>query len=147
MKNMGNSPTVLKAYLALAQAAASTNFSPQLREKIALTVGQVNGCQYCLSAHSLLARNAGVAAPDILKAREGFASNPKEQAILKFAKTIVDKKGSVSDQDVQELKKQGVSDKELVELILIVNESIFTNYFNIITGSEVDFPQAPPLKS
>jgi uncharacterized peroxidase-related enzyme len=145
-KNMGHSAPVLQGYLALSDAAERTSLSPALREKICLTVSQANNCPYCLAAHTILARNAGVAHPDILQARQGIASHPKEKAILTFVKCVVDQRGNVSDTDIQNLKNAGVTDQELVEIILITQVNMFTNYFNLITGTELDFPAAPPLK-
>ena len=145
-KNMGNSGAVLQGYMALQEAVQKTSLSPQLREKIALTVAQANNCNYCLAVHTIQGRDMGVANIDILQARQGMATQPKEKAILKFAQLVVEKRGNVTDQDVQDLKTQGVSDTELVEIILATHINMFTNYFNHITGTEVDFPAAPPLR-
>lgn len=143
--NMGNSPTTLKAYLQLSDAAEQTTLSPQLREEIALIVGQSNHCQYCLSAHSAIAKNLGINEIDILKARHAESSDAKSQAILKFAKTVVENRGNISNQDVASLKAAGVSDKELVEVLLVINVNMFTNYFNLATDTKIDFPLAPEL--
>jgi uncharacterized peroxidase-related enzyme len=139
-QNMGNSPAVLKAYLELSGAAGSTSFSPTLREQIALVVGQANHCNYCLSAHSAIGKSAGLTDEQILQARKGHSSGAKEEAILHFAKAVVDKKGEMTASEVEALKKAGVSDKELVELILVISLNMFTNYFNHITDPVIDFP-------
>lgn len=145
-RNMGNSPAVLKGYFALSDAVGQTSFSPQLREQIALAVGQANSCNYCLAAHTLISKSTGLSDNDIMQARRGLSSNAKDAAILAFVKKVVDKQGNVTDEDVAELKAAGVSDKELVEIILVITVNMFTNYFNHITGTEIDFPQAPTLR-
>lgn len=139
-QNMGNSPAVLKAYLDLSGAAGSTSFSPTLREQIALVVGQANHCNYCLSAHSAIAKAAGLTEEQILQARKGHSQVSKEEAILHFAKAVIEKKGEMTASEVETLKKAGVTDKELVELILLISFNIFTNYFNHITDPVIDFP-------
>lgn len=140
-QNLGNSPTVLKAYLDLSGAAGNTSFSPKLREQIALVVGQSNQCNYCLSAHSAIGKATGLSDDQISAARKGHAKEgAKEEAIIQFAKSVVEKKGAMSAAEVEALKKAGVSDKELVELILLISMNIFTNYFNHITDPVVDFP-------
>lgn len=144
-KNMGNSAAVLKGYFALSDAAAQTSLSPKLREQIALAVGQANQCGYCLSAHTLIGRSTGLQDEEIMLARKGSSAIQKDAALLHFAKKVVDKKGEVSDEDVQELKKAGITDKELAELILVIVVNMFTNYFNLVTGTEIDFPHAPDL--
>jgi uncharacterized peroxidase-related enzyme len=143
--NMGNSAPALKGFLGLSEAAEHTSIPPNLREKIALIVGQINHCEYCLSAHSAGAKRLGISEQDILKARHGEAEDPKNQAILKFAKIVIERRGQVSNQDVASLKAAGVSDAELVDIILLINVNIFTNYFNLITDPKIDFPIAPQL--
>lgn len=144
-KGMGNSPAALKGYFALSDAAAQTSLSPQLREQIALAVAQANSCNYCLSAHCLIAKSTGLGDSAIQQARHGQSANQKDSAILAFAKKVVDKKGHVQGDDVAQLRTVGVSDQELVEIILVITVNMFTNYFNNVTGTEIDFPPAPQL--
>lgn len=145
MQTMGHSPAVLKGYLGLNDAVSQTSLNPKLREEIAIIVGQTNHCNYCLSAHSAIAKGAGISDNEILQARKGLSSDPKTQAILAFAKTVVEKKGAVNDQDVADLKAKGVTDAELTEIILAISLNMFTNYFNHITDPKIDFPVAPKL--
>ena len=49
---IGNSPTALTAYTGF-QSALSKTLDVKTRERIALAVAQVNGCDYCLSAQYL----------------------------------------------------------------------------------------------
>lgn len=142
---MGHSPAVLKGYLGLSEAVNQTSLNPKLREEISLIVSQSNQCNYCLSAHSAIAKMTGLSEKEILDARKGTSQDPKTQAILSFAKTVVEKKGAVSDQDVAALKAKGVTDTELTEIILTITLSIFTNYFNHITDPKIDFPVAAKL--
>lgn len=144
---MGNSQTALKGFLALSDAASHTSFTPQLREQIALVVGEANHCNYCLSAHTLLASKAGLPSQQIMQARHGDATDAKTQAILRFAKQAVEKRGKVTEQELNQVKKAGVNDKELVELVLLIVVNMFTNYFNLIMDTPVDFPLAPKLEA
>lgn len=141
-RHMGNSPVALQAFLALSQAMNRTKLSAKLREQIALIVGQENRCGYCLSAHSAIGKGAGLSDEEISKARLGDSADPKSKAILHFAKVVVDKKGHVSDEDVSALKNAGVTDEELVDVILAIHVNMFTNYFNHIVDPAIDFPLA-----
>lgn len=145
--NMGNSAAVLQGFFGLSDAADKTSLNPKLREQISLVVSQANNCNYCLSAHSAIAKAAGLNDESILQARKGEAQDTKTQAILNFAKTIVDKKGHLSSSEVEKLKSAGINDTELVEIILIVSLTMFTNYFNNITEPKVDFPIVSELAS
>lgn len=144
-QNLGNSPAALTGFLAFNDALNRTSLSPQLREKIALAVAQANECNYCLSAHTLGGKHSGISNEDIILARKGESSDKKTQAILKFVKLVVQNRGKVTDDQVAQLKSAGISDKELTEIILAINVNIFTNYFNLVTGTELDLPEAPQL--
>jgi alkylhydroperoxidase AhpD family core domain len=144
-QNMGNSPAVLKGFLAFSGAAEQTSLSPKVREEIALIVAQSNNCNYCLSAHTAMSKGAGITDQEILQARKGMSQDPKTQAILAFAKLVVEKRGNVTDQDVAALKSKGVTDTEIVEIIMVISVNMFTNYFNHITDPKIDFPVAPKL--
>ena len=129
----------------MSDAAAQTSLSPKLRELIALTVGQANNCHYCLSAHTAIAQHEKIGDQEILLARKGESHDAKTQAVLAFAKHVIEKKGHVTDQEVNALKKAGVNDTEIAEIILVISLNLFTNYFNHITDPKIDFPLAPNL--
>lgn len=140
-QNMGNAPAVLEGYLAFNEAASHTKLSPVLREEISLTVGQANKCNYCLSAHSAGGKALGLDDAAIQSARKGQSKNPKDQAILQFAKQMVENRGHMSDEDVANLKNAGVNDEEMLEIVMLVALNIFTNYFNHLSDPKIDFPE------
>lgn len=142
---MGNSSNALKGFLALSGAASHSSINPKLQELMALAVAEANQCYYCLSAHTAGAKGVGFAEADIIKARKGEASDPKAEAILRFAKVVAEKRGKIGDADIAALRKAGVSDKEIVDAILVIIVNMFTNYFNNITDPDIDFPKAQPL--
>src|SRR5271169_1511583 len=65
------SPAVLTGYLAFSDALSKGVLSAKQREIISLTVAQANECGYCLSAHTLMGKGAGLSPEGIRKAREG----------------------------------------------------------------------------
>lgn len=75
---------------------------------------------------------------------EGEAPEDKKiNAALIFAHTVVRKRGIVSDVDVQGLREAGYNDAAIAEIIAAVSLNIFTNYFNNIAKTVVDFPLIP----
>ncbi len=148
MRTMANSPAVLEAYLGLGNALGKGALQPRLREQIALTVGELNGCQYCLSAHSALGKMVGLGEEEIADSRRGVSPDRKTEAALQFARTVVAERGWVSDDDVAALRAGGTTDAELAEIVGVVALNIFSNYFNHVADTEVDFPEvAPPGNS
>ncbi len=65
-------------------------------------------------------------------------------AALPLSREIVDKRGQLSDRDIQLARQAGLTDGEIAEVANVVL-NIVTNYFNIVAGTDVDFPAAPKL--
>ena len=144
---MANSPAALKAYLGFSQALGEGRLSPRIREQISLVVGEVNSCNYCVSAHTALGKGAGLQDECIINARMGRASDSKEQAVLSFAKKIVHLQGKVENTELDRLRSAGFEEGEICEIVANVALNIFTNYFNHVAATEVDFPVAPEIAS
>jgi uncharacterized peroxidase-related enzyme len=141
MRGMGNSAAFLEGYLSLSGALDHGGLSAKTGKLIALAVAESNECNYCLSAHSYIAANLmKIDSQTIEAAREGNAADTKTAAILKFAQTVVSKKGRVSDSDVAAVKLAGVSEGEIGEIIGHVALNVLTNYFNNTANTEIDFP-------
>ena len=147
MRSMANSPAVLEAYLGFSGSLGKSSLSPKLREQIALTVGEVNRCQYCLAAHTALGRMAGLGAEEIADSRRGASPDRKTEAVLRFARKVVAERGRVSDDDIASIRAAGVVDGEIAEVVAFVALNIFTNYFNHVAETDVDFPNVEPAQS
>jgi uncharacterized peroxidase-related enzyme len=145
ISTMAHSPAVAQAYLGFSGTLAGGSLPAALRERISLAVGEANQCNYCVSAHSFLGSKAGLSESDLLDARHGTASDEKTNAALAFARKIVDDRGHVSDEDVEEVRRAGYTDGEIAEIVANVVLNIFTNYFNHVAEPEIDFPLAPSL--
>ncbi|MGH8105782.1 MAG: carboxymuconolactone decarboxylase family protein [Arenimonas sp.] len=141
MLTLANAPAALNAYVALSGAVAGGVLSAGQRESIAITVAQTNSCGYCLSAHTLLGKGAGLSAEDIRAARDANASTVKNQALLQLSKRIVDARGHLDAADIAAFRNAGGSDAEILETIANVALNIYTNYVNHIAGTEIDFPE------
>jgi uncharacterized peroxidase-related enzyme len=145
VSTMAQSPAVANAYVSFSTALSHGALPAKIREALALTVSEANSCNYCVSAHTFLGGKAGLSEHDILNARRATSDEPKVAAALAFARKINDARGRVNDADVAALRQQGFTDGEIAEIIAHVALNIFTNYFNIAAGTEIDFPVAPKL--
>lgn len=140
-KLMGHSANVLEGFLGFTGALAKGSLSATDREQIALVVAGFNHCQYCASAHTLLAQKAGVTADEAKKNLKGQSDSPRTLSLIQFALKILETKGFVSEADFTAIKDTGFSDEQVVEIIANVCTNIFTNYFNHVAGTEIDFPK------
>lgn len=137
---MAHSPAVLGFYLAGSGALKDAKLTPQLREQIALTSAGINHCDYCASAHTMIGKGLQLSDTDLQAALNGKAADAKAQAALTFASQMIKKHGSVTDAEVQAVRLAGYSDGEILEMVAVVAFQLFTNYFNHVAGTAVDFP-------
>ena len=140
MATVGQAPAALEGYLNFAGALAGGVLSHQMRELISVAVAETNGCEYCLSAHVAGGRAAKLTQSQIDAGREASSADPKINTALRFAQGIVTNLGHVDDAELKQVRAAGWSDEEIVEIVANVGLNIFTNYFNLIAGTETDFP-------
>ena len=137
---MANSPAVLDAYLSFNKAMSSASLPASLREQIALTVAGANGCDYCASAHTAIGSKLGVDRDELTSNLGGTSGDTKVQAGLTFAKAIIESEGWVSDDDLTAVRSAGYTEAEVAEIVAAVALNVFSNYFNHVAGTEIDFP-------
>lgn len=135
-----NSAAALDAIVKFNGALARGELRPRVREAIALTVAEANKCDYCLSAHTAIGQAVGLSDAGIVAAREATSSQAKLSAILAFTSAVVRNRAQIDNGDIAELKTAGVSNAEIVEIVANIALNVFTNYLNIIAGTEIDFP-------
>ncbi|MBS1811155.1 MAG: carboxymuconolactone decarboxylase family protein [Acidobacteria bacterium] len=141
MRTFANSPTALEAYLNFSGTLGGGVLNAMLREQIALTVADANACEYCLSAHTAIGKMVGLDEDELAASRRAASADAKTEAALKFAHQIVVKRGEVLDSEVQAVRAAGYSDAEITEIVAHVALNIFTNYFNHVAQTVVDFPK------
>lgn len=139
---IASSPAALEAYVGFSGGLAKGALAAPTRERIALAVAEVNGCNYCLSAHTYLARNlAKLDDAEITANRNGASNDIKADVAVRFATKLARERGHVSETDVAEVKRAGYSDAEIVEIIAHVALNVFTNTINEALKTEIDFPR------
>jgi uncharacterized peroxidase-related enzyme len=133
-------PAALEGFLGLSGALSKT-LDVRTRERIAIAVAEVNGCDYCLSAHTYLALNLAKIAPeDAELARKGLSTDAKAGAAVRFAVEVAKTRGGVSGADIAAVKEAGFSEAQIVEIVALVTENVFTNFLNKVAETEIDFP-------
>ena len=131
-------------YLAFQNARSS--LSAQAREVINLVVSQVNSCQYCLSAHTVIGGMVGFTPEQIIEIRRGGASfDPRLDALAKLVKNIASERGHADPARVQAFLDAGWTQENLVDTIVVIGDKTVTNYLHGTTQVPVDFPAAPAL--
>lgn len=129
----------------LAYQGAKTSLSNKEKEVVNLVVSQVNDCQYCLSAHTVIGKMNGFSDAEILKLRAGHSSDAKLNALAVLTKDITENKGRVADQHLSDFWAAGYTQANLVDVILQVSDKVAMNYLHNLTQVPIDFPEAPVL--
>ena len=143
---VGNSPAALEGYLGLNGALGKGTIDAKTRERIALAVAEINGCGYCLSAHSYMGANlAKLDDAEILANRRGASTDPKADQAVRFAVKVTAARGHVENSDLEAVRAAGFSDEQIVEIVLHVALNTLTNYVNNVAETVIDFPVARPL--
>jgi uncharacterized peroxidase-related enzyme len=138
---VANSPAALEGFLGLNGALAKGTLDARTRERIALAVAEINGCAYCLSAHTYLGKNiAKLDDAEMTANRNGASNDPKAAAAVRFAAEIVRQRGHVSDADIAAVKLAGFDDAQIIEIVLHVALNTLTNYVNEVAKTAIDFP-------
>jgi len=146
-KGMANSPVGLEAYLGLAGALQQGSLSKAEQEAIALAIAEASGCEYCTAAHTVMGKDAGLSEQQAIGARKGAIENdPKLNALVRFAVALHEKKGWVSDDDLKQFKDAGFTDAHVVDVVVCYALNLYTNVFNHVNETAIDFPQPPALK-
>lgn len=145
IRTMANAPVVAEAYVSFWNLLGQGVLPATLREQISLYVAESNGCSYCVSAHCALSKASGLRDEEIRDGRLGQSPDVKTHTALKFVGRILETRGRVTAEEVAAVRKAGYSDEEITEIIAWVAFVIFSNYFNNVTGTVNDFPQATAL--
>jgi uncharacterized peroxidase-related enzyme len=138
---VSNSPAALEGYVALMGAMNKRALPAPTRERIAIAVAEINGCSYCLSAHTYVGKNvAKFDDAEIAANRKGASNDPKADAAVRFAVKIVRERGHVTEDDLKAVKSAGYDDAQVIEIVLHVALNTWTNYINEAGKTDIDFP-------
>jgi len=145
---VATSPAALEGYVSLSAALGKGELPAATRERIALAVAEINGCDYCLSAHTYLGRTvAKLDHAEITANRHGASNDVKADAAVRFAVKVTRLRGHVSSEDFAAVKAAGYTDAEIIEIVQHVALNTWTNYINSVGQTEIDFPVVKAQKA
>lgn len=135
------SPAALEGYLGMSAALAKGRLPAATRERIALAVAAVNGCSYCLSAHTYLGKHvAQLDDAELAANRSGTSNDPTAAAAVRFAAQVATQRGRVSEAELAAVRAAGFDDAQIVEIVQHVALNTWTNYVNEVAKTDIDFP-------
>lgn len=139
----GNSPVALEAVLNLETSLKKSSLSPLDIEVIKLVVSETTGCDYCLAAHTMIGKKLGLSRDAILALRKAQPSgDTRNDALARFTLHLLTTSGTTPADVVAAVKQAGVTDAQIVDTALAIASIMFTNLFNRINDTTLDFPVA-----
>ena len=139
---MAENPATVKAYTTLSEIFANAGFTGVEQQVIALTVSRVNDCQYCVAAHSMMAEMNKLDSASISNLRKGLPlTDSKLEGLRKFTQIVAEKKGAISDEELNQFLGQGnYSTSHVLGLLVGVAMKTLSNYVNHIAKTPLDDP-------
>ena len=136
---MANSPALLEAYMSLSQIFEKTDFSAAEKQTVLLAVSTENECDYCKSAHTAIGKMQGVD-DAVLKAIASGDKLPDDKldVLFNFTRTMVEKRGHPSADDLQTFFDAGYSEAQVQDVIVGIGMKTMSNYNNHIAETPVD---------
>lgn len=137
-------PEALKAVLNAEGVLAAATLDKKDQETIKLLVSVLTGCDYCEAAHTVISKMVGLPQDVIGKIRRGESTgDAKRDALIRLVRRLVQTSGTLPVEEFDAIKAAGYTDRQLVEISLAISLVIFTNVFNRINDTTVDFPVTP----
>jgi uncharacterized peroxidase-related enzyme len=134
-------PEALQAVLHADGVLGAGTLSKQDLETIKLVVSEAAGCDYCVAAHTMLGKMTGLKADALGAMRAGQATgDDKRDALVRFVNRLQRTSGTIAIEHFAAIKEAGYTDRQLVEISLAIAVTAFTNVFNRINDTAVDFP-------
>ena len=144
---MSLSPAALSGWAGL-MGALSKTLDVKTRDGIALAVSAVNECDYCLAAHSYIAKNLAKIPPEeIALNRQGRSSDAKRAAAIHFAKRLIESHGKVTAEEFAAVRGAGYTDAQIIEIIALSAQFLLTNFVNNAVDTDIDFPAAETVQA
>jgi uncharacterized peroxidase-related enzyme len=136
---MIEAPATAAGYLALGKLFGETTFSPTEQQVISLTVSRLNGCDYCVAAHSTVAGLQDVPADVVEAIREDQPiADPKLEALRQLTAQLAEQRGWLENEQVGAFFAAGYGKQQVFEVVLGVSMKTISNYINHIAGTELD---------
>ncbi|TAN02447.1 MAG: carboxymuconolactone decarboxylase family protein [Rhodanobacteraceae bacterium] len=138
--NLAEAPAVLQAYFDLSAQFDKTSFTPVERQVVLLAISTENNCEFCVAAHSVIARQMAKAPNAVVDALRASTPLPdaRLEALAVFTRTVVRDRGFVSPTALDAFLKAGFTRRQVIEVVLGVSMKTLSNYVNHLTGTKTN---------
>jgi alkylhydroperoxidase family enzyme len=137
---MATSPVLIQAFIGIFDKVHGGSFTEPQIQTVLITDAVTNACTWAVALHTALGLQAGLDPADVEAMRAGRSPlDEKLGALSTVARTLIEKRGRLDDQDIESFLAAGLGKELLLEVITIVAASTITNYAGSVTN--------PPLEA
>lgn len=141
---MAEAPITAKAYLALLDLMMQSSFTPSERHVAWFTINDEHNCQYCMAAHTAIAKSEKIPEDVIESARSDQPYEDQHlETLRQFTKTLVVQRGHVSDEITQQFLDAGFTKRHILEIVTAISHKVLSNYTNHLADTPVDDAFSP----
>jgi AhpD family alkylhydroperoxidase len=138
---IANSPKLINSLVGVFQQVHSSSFTEQEVQIVLLTDAIANSCAYAVAFHTALALQQGVSSEETGAVRERrLPTNKRFAALSTLARTLIEKRGHLSDRELDSFIAAGFTREQVLEVIAIVAASTITNYAGTIANPTLEDP-------
>ncbi|HHJ12850.1 MAG TPA: carboxymuconolactone decarboxylase family protein [Gammaproteobacteria bacterium] len=136
---MSSSPALAEAYQVISGIFEKTGLTPAERQVVLLTVSRFHACRYCVAAHSAISAMQKVPDEVVRAIREDESiADPKLQALREFVRRLLEKRGWLNEEDVQEFLSAGYEPSHVLDVLVGVAQKTLSNFTNHIANTPLD---------
>lgn len=145
-RTMANSPGYLSTYThGYTAFREHSGFNAKEQEIVFLVISRMNGCDYCVAAHSMIGDKMAKLDADTLKAvrAETPIADSKLQALAVFTAQVFETRGLITKAQAAAFLAAGFGENQILEVVLAIAVKTLSNYSNHIFHTELDAPFQP----
>ena len=136
---LAEAPVAAQAYLAVADAFASSSLSLKEQQVVLITTSIFHHCHYCVAAHSMVGKHAGLSDEALAALRDGRSvDDPRLEALRAFTHALVEKRGSVGQDTVDAFLGAGFTKAQILEVLVGITQKTLSNYTNHLANTPLD---------
>jgi uncharacterized peroxidase-related enzyme len=136
-----HNPAVLAAALNGDAVLAKSSLDKPDVEAIKLAVSEIAGCDYCVAAHTVVGKMAGLSLEETKQVRAGEPTgHAKRDALVRFVRHVVSSSGTVGRSQLDAVREAGYSEAQVVDALFAISVITFTNLLNRVNDTDLDFP-------
>jgi uncharacterized peroxidase-related enzyme len=128
------SPAALRGALDIYEAFSASSLSRAEQQLLMLAASEANDCEYCVAAHSTLAKKMAKVAPSLVDAvrRRAPLADASLDALVTFTRKVVEQRGVLASAEVTAFLDAGYTRAQVIEVLLGVGMKTFNNYVDHI---------------